>query len=33
MVQYDNLTRWHTVSRAIDGRVDESEGRAEISKY
>jgi hypothetical protein len=23
-VQYDNLTRWHTVSRAIDGRVDES---------
>src|SRR5688500_17850449 len=23
-VQFDNLTRWHTVSRAIDGRVDES---------
>jgi hypothetical protein len=23
-VQYDNLTRWHTVSRAIDGRLDES---------
>ena len=23
-VQYDNLTRWHTVSRAIDGHVAES---------
>ena len=23
-VQYDNLTRWHTVSRAIDGHTDES---------